>query len=125
MYSVAFTFEAGTYDARFHELNARIDAAARATPGYLGVESWRSADGARANATYYWQSLEALRAFSDHPDHLAAKRDYRRWYRGYHIVIAEIVRSYGDGNLPHIGADERAARRAPLEPAAPTPEPGP
>ena len=96
MYSVAFTFEAGTYDARFHELNARIDAAARATPGYLGVESWRSADGARANATYYWQSLEALRAFSDHPDHLAAKRDYRRWYRGYHIVIAKIVRSYGD-----------------------------
>jgi hypothetical protein len=79
----------------------------------------------RANATYYWQSLEALRAFSGHPDHLAAKRDYRRWYRGYHIVIAEIVRSYGDGNLAHIVADERAAGRAPLEPATPTPEPGP
>jgi len=29
MYSSAFIFEPGTYDARFHELNALIDAAAR------------------------------------------------------------------------------------------------
>ncbi len=99
MYSASFTFEPGIYDARFHELNALIDAAARATAGYIGVESWRSVDGTRANATYYWRSLEALREFSSHPSHVEAKRQYQRWYRGYHIVIAEVVRSYGDGNL--------------------------
>lgn len=121
MYSAAFTFEPGTYDARFHALNARIDAAARATPGYLGTESWRSADGARARATYYWQSLEALHTFSRHPDHVAAKRDSRRWYRGYHIVIAQIVRAYGDGNLAHVVADERCAATV----MTPDPEPGP
>ena len=39
MYSVDFLFEPGDYDERFHALNAAIEAAAQATPGYLGVES--------------------------------------------------------------------------------------
>jgi heme-degrading monooxygenase HmoA len=112
MYSVSFIFEPGDYDARFHELNALIDAAAQATPGYLGVESWRSADGRRANATYYWDSLDTLREFSAHPRHVEAKRQYRKWYRGYHIVIAEIVRSYGDG-LDHVTPNARPLRVAP------------
>ena len=110
MYSAAFIFEPGTYDARIHELNALIDAAARATPGYLGTESWRSPDGSRANATYYWESLEALREFSTHPKHVEAKREYQRWYRGYHIVISEIVKSYGDGALAHYTPNTRVAR---------------
>lgn len=114
MYSASFIFEPGTYDARFHELNALIDTAARATDGYIGVESWWSEDGTRANATYYWRSLEALREFSSHPIHIEAKRQYRRWYRGYHIVIAEVVRSYGDGRLSiaHFTPSERRDRSA-------------
>ena len=112
MYSAAFIFEPGTYDARFHELNALIGAAAQATPGYLGAESWRSPDGSRANATYYWESLEALREFSTHPKHVDAKREYQRWYRGYHIVISEVVKSYGDGVFAHFTPDTRAAGRS-------------
>jgi len=108
MFSAAFIFEPGTYDARFHELNALIGAAARATPGYLGVESWRSPDGSRANATYYWESLEALRQFSQHPHHLEAKREYQRWYLGYHIVISEVIRAYGDGSFAHITSSLQA-----------------
>ena len=109
MYSVSFTFEPHGYDARFQELNALIDAAARATSGYVGSESWRSPDSARANATYYWESLEALREFSAHPAHIEAKREYRNWYRGYHIVIAEVIRSYGDGAIGHFTQNQRVA----------------
>ena len=111
MYSVSFIFEPGDYDARFHALNARIDAAARANAGFLGAESWRSPDGRRANATYYWTSLEALRAFSAHPQHVEAKREYARWYRGYRILIAEIVRSYGDGALAHVTPNDRSCNQ--------------
>src|SRR5258706_6397759 len=112
MYTASFIFEPGDYDARFHELNALIGAAARATPGYLGVESWRSPDGSRANATYYWDSLEALRKFSTHAQHVEAKREYQRWYRGYHIVIAEVIRSYGDGAVAHVTPNSRTTGAA-------------
>ena len=107
MYSAAFIFEPGEYDARFHDLNALIDRAARATDGYLGSESWRSADGNARNATYYWESLDALKQFSIHPDHIEAKRQYSRWYAGYHVVVSEVLRSYGDGVLAHITPNER------------------
>lgn len=110
MYSVSFIFEPGSCDARFHELNAAVDAVARATPGYIGAESWRSPDGTRANAVYYFDSLDALRAFSMHPRHAEAKREYRRWYRGYQVVVAQVVCSYGDGGFHHFTPNERGQR---------------
>jgi heme-degrading monooxygenase HmoA len=108
MYSASFIFEPGTYDDKFHELDALIEAAANATVGYLGFESWKSPDGLKSNAIYYWQTLESLKEFASHPKHLEAQRQYKRWYKGFHIVIAEVIRSYGDGALSHITPNERA-----------------
>ncbi len=102
MFSAAFIYQPGEYDAEFHRLNNIIQAAAEAMPGYLGVESWQSDDGTLKNATYYWSDLSALKEFSMHPSHLEAKRNYSRWYLGYHIVISEVIRSYGDGAFAHI-----------------------
>ena len=107
MYSAAFIFKPGTYDDEFHRLNALIDEAARNTEGYIGAETWRSADGKFFNATYYWESLEALHSFSRNPDHLEAKKQYSNWYDGYHIVVSEVVRSYGDGTIPHLTPNDR------------------
>jgi heme-degrading monooxygenase HmoA len=107
MYSAAFIFRPGTYDDEFHRLNGLIDAAANATEGYLGSESWQSADGATINATYYWASLEALQTFSRNPHHLEAKKQYDRWYDAYHIVISEVLKSYGDDALDHITPNDR------------------
>jgi len=115
MYCAAFIFEPGIYDERFHALDALIEEAAQATPGYLGAETWRSPDGTRSNATYFWDNQEALRAFSAHPKHLEAKRQYTQWYKGFHIVISQVLRSYGDGAIAHITPNERA--RAPGLPA--------
>jgi heme-degrading monooxygenase HmoA len=101
MFSAAFIWEPGTYDAEFNELNALIEAAAASIPGFLGVENWRSDDGARHNATYYWNSLESLKALSVHPKHLEAKRKYAQWYKGYHVVISQVVKAYGDKAFAH------------------------
>jgi heme-degrading monooxygenase HmoA len=108
MFSASFIWEPGVYDAEFHRLNKLIDEVARSMPGFLGVDSWQTTDGTRKNAIYYWDSLETLRKFSMHPAHLEAKRQYSRWYKGYHIVISEVVRSYGDGAFPHITPNQRA-----------------
>ena len=102
MYSAAFIFRPGQYDAEFHRLNDLIDQAALATPGYIGAETWRSDDGSTLNATYYWDTLDSLRAFSRHKHHLEAKQQYSRWYDGYHIVVSEILRSYGDAGITHL-----------------------
>ncbi|MDZ4348712.1 MAG: DUF4188 domain-containing protein [Xanthomonadaceae bacterium] len=107
MFTAAFIWEPGVYDADFDRLNGLIDATARALPGYLGVEVWQNADASRKVATYYWDSLEALRAFSTDPVHQEAKRQYARWYRGYHVVVSEVLRAYGDGAFEHITGHHR------------------
>ena len=111
MYSAAFIFEPGDYDDEFHELNARIDEVAASLPGFMGSETWLSADGKRRNAVYYWDSLDALQAFSRDPDHLQAKRQYSKWYAGYHVIIAEVLKTYGDGGIDHITPDTRKGQR--------------
>lgn len=107
MYCASFIWEPGSYDSEFHRLNDMIDQIAQALPGFLGVESWQSADGSRKCANYYWSDLEALKEFSTHPTHQEAKRQYSRWYNGYHIVVSEVMRSYGDGSLLHITPNGR------------------
>lgn len=107
MYSAAFMYEPGNYDAEFHRLSALIDEVARSLPGFLGVESWQSPDGKKNNATYYWASLEDLKSFSSHPQHLEAKRQYQRWYGSFHIVISQVIRSYGDGGFSTLTPNER------------------
>jgi heme-degrading monooxygenase HmoA len=104
MYSVAFMWEPGTYDTEFETLDAIIESIAVSIPGYKGVDLWRSDDGKRRNTTYYWDNLESLKILSNHPTHLEAKRRYAQWYNGYHVVISQVIRSYGDQSFPHITA---------------------
>jgi len=109
MYIAAFIYKPGQADETFRRLSAIIDDVAAGIPGFAGAESWRSPDGQLANATYYWRDLDSLQAFASHPRHLAAKRQYRRWYEGYHVVVSRVERAYGDGTLPHPVPDSRQA----------------
>jgi heme-degrading monooxygenase HmoA len=101
MFTSTFTFAKRVFDDEFHALDERIAAMARATPGYLGEESWENPTTGLIANVYYWDSMDALQSLMKHPDHLAAKRQQARWLQGYHVVIAEVVGSYGDGNIAH------------------------
>jgi heme-degrading monooxygenase HmoA len=107
MYIAQFIFTPGTYDEEFHRLNDLIDEVARGLPGFVGAESWVSSDGTKRNAAYYWSNLEDLKTFSRDPRHLEAKRQYKRWYEGFQIVISQVLQSYGDGGLAHLTPNER------------------
>ncbi len=102
MFQISFLFRPGEYDDDFYRLDAEIQAAALEHDDYIGQESWVSPDGTTRNAVYYWRTLTGLREFADVASHRAAKDQYRRWYDGYHIVVAEIRETYGDGRLPHV-----------------------
>ncbi len=101
MFTSTFTFAKGQYDDAFHALDAVIAGVARAIPGYLGEEAWENAETGLISNVYYWDSMEALQALMQHPEHIRAKQLQARWLRGYQVVIAQVVRTYGDRGIPH------------------------
>lgn len=101
MYTSTFTFAKRTYDDEFHALHERIAQMARTLPGYLGEECWENPATGLISNVYYWDSLEALRQLVEHPTHGLAKQQQGRWLNGYQVVIAQVLRAYGDGGIPH------------------------
>lgn len=101
MFTSTFTFAKGDYDADFFALDERIAEIARAIPGYRGEEAWENATTGLISNVYYWDSMEALQQLMSHPAHREAKAAQARWLKGYQVVIAEVLRSYGDGGIDH------------------------
>jgi heme-degrading monooxygenase HmoA len=100
MYIATFFWKPGTYDEEFNELNTIIQAAAKKSPGYIGVEEWVSDTGKQRSATYYWETIDGINALACDPSHLVAKQKYAKWYDGYHVVISEVIKSYCDAAFP-------------------------
>jgi heme-degrading monooxygenase HmoA len=101
MLSATFIFKPDTYDEEFQRLDAIIMDVALATPGYIGAERWWSEDRTERSVVYYFESQEALRAFSLDETHLEAKRQSKRWYEAYRVVISEVISSHADGHMEH------------------------
>lgn len=55
--------------------------------------------------------MEALQALMQHPAHLQAKQAQSRWLKGYQVVIAQVLGSYGDGRIAHPLADHNGPGR--------------
>lgn len=108
MISSSFIFTEKTLDDEFFRLDDLIRQAAEDTDGFLGKEHWEDADATMRNTIYYWRDETALRAFSNHPTHQEAKRQYDKWYGGFHVVISKVLKSYGDGAFPHFTPNRRA-----------------
>jgi heme-degrading monooxygenase HmoA len=100
MYSSTFVFAKKQFDDKFHRLDHAIADVAKSIPGYLGEETWENANGLVSNV-YYWETLEALQALVQHPAHLEAKAAQSNWLDGYQVVIAQVLRTYGDQKISH------------------------
>ena len=101
MISATFIFDKKQFDEEFYLLDQEIAEIAKNSTGYLGEESWESAETGRIANVYYWQSMEALQALMQHPKHIEAKAKQAKWLSGYQIVIAEVLRAYGDNTFAH------------------------
>lgn len=99
MYSSTFIFATKHFDEAFHRLDEEIAAMAKRIPGYLGEESWENKATGLISNVYYWSSLEALRSLVDNPKHREAKALQGNWLAGYRVIIAEVIRTYGDDKL--------------------------
>ena len=101
MYSATFIFDKKQYDEEFYTLDQIIAQAAKESDGYIGEESWENAKTGRACNVYYWRDLQSLQNLMNHPKHLEAKAKQANWLNGYQIIIAEVIRAYGDGSIAH------------------------
>lgn len=81
-------------DAGYAEAAARMDALAAVQPGYRGVDRARDADGVGITVSYWVDEAAAL-AWRAQAEHAAIRETGRaRWYRHYHVVVAEVRRDY-------------------------------
>jgi heme-degrading monooxygenase HmoA len=101
MYSATFIFDKKQYDEEFYILDQIIAQAAKESDGYIGEESWENAETGRVCNVYYWRDLQSLQNLMNHPKHLEAKAKQANWLNGYQIIIAEVIRAYGDGSIAH------------------------
>ena len=99
IYTSTFTFAMGEVGDEFHTLDKIIADAAKSIPGYLGDEAWENPSTGLISNVYYWDSLDALQQLVQHPDHQHAKQRQAEWLAGYQVVIAQVLRTYGDARL--------------------------
>ena len=80
--------------AAYEVLNAQMYEVVQKMPGFLGVSGYASADGDEVGMVRF-ESLEALRAWREHPEHVATQaRGKSEFYASYHIEVCEVVRAY-------------------------------
>lgn len=101
MISATFLFTKKQYDAEFHRLDAMIEAGVAVHPEFRGKDSWENRDKGLLGVVYYFDTKAGLEALRSIPAHREAKAHYTKWYGGYHVVISEVLESYGDGTIDH------------------------
>lgn len=99
-YAVIFSARRTDGDHDYGVTAARMGELAAARPGYLGIESARSADGFGITVSY-WESEEAIAGWKAEMEHLAAQeRGIAEWYSYYELRVARVERSYPMGGSP-------------------------
>jgi heme-degrading monooxygenase HmoA len=89
-YAVIFTSVRTDRDGGYAETGARMLELARSMPGFLGVDSAREEVGITVS---YWESMDAIRAWREHPEHRAAQaRGRREWYASFTTRVCKVER---------------------------------
>ncbi len=89
-YAVIFTSTRTLVDDGYAETASRMVQLAETMPGFIGVESAREEVGITVS---YWKSLDAIKAWQQHPEHMEAQRHGRKkWYETFTTRICLVER---------------------------------
>jgi len=73
----------------YYALAERMGEIAKSMPGFISWKGYFSEDGERVSI-HEWESAEQLRAWREHPEHLAAQERGRRdFYEEYTLYVCE------------------------------------
>lgn len=91
-YAVIFTSVRTETDEGYSAMAKQMEELARQQPGFLGMESARNEVGITVS---YWKTLEDIRNWKTHMDHLKAQKlGKEKWYKAYKTRIAKVERDY-------------------------------
>jgi heme-degrading monooxygenase HmoA len=95
-YAVVFTSLRTAEDPEgYARAAAEMERLAARQPGYLGIESTRSPEGAGITVSY-WKSIDAIRSWKNVAEHRVVQQAGREvWYLCYRIRVSRVERDYG------------------------------
>lgn len=81
-------------EQEIEQLGARMYELASRMPGFVSYREYQAADG-EGVAIVEFESLEAVKAWREHPEHLAAQAAGRdRLFSSYRIQVCTVERDY-------------------------------
>ena len=90
-YAVIFTSFRTEGDNGYTEAATQILEIARRQPGFLGYEAARQEMGISVS---YWESLDAIRAWKEHPEHRKVQAREAEWYSESRVRVCKVERDY-------------------------------
>ncbi|MBA4198059.1 MAG: antibiotic biosynthesis monooxygenase [Chitinophaga sp.] len=92
-YAVIFTSVKENDLEGYNEMADKMEALAKQQPGFLGMES---ASKGISITVSYWESLDAIKLWKQHAEHIIAQQYGReKWYEQYKTRICLVERDYG------------------------------
>ncbi len=96
-YAVIFTSTQKEDIEGYAEMANKMEALAKTQDGFLGMDSARNEVGITVS---YWESLEAIKNWKQHTEHLVAQQKGRQdWYSWYNVKICKVEREYEFGEI--------------------------
>ncbi|WP_166959536.1 antibiotic biosynthesis monooxygenase family protein [Yeosuana marina] len=91
-YAVIFTSTQNENIKGYSDMANVMEELAKQQPGFIGLDSARNDVGITVS---YWESLEAIKNWKQHTDHLVAQQKGRQdWYSWYNVRICKVEREY-------------------------------
>jgi len=91
-YAVIFTSTLNEQFDGYSEMAKKMEDLAKNQPEFLGIDSARNEVGITIS---YWDSLEAIKNWKQHSEHIQAQLKGRdQWYSWYHVRICKVEREY-------------------------------
>ena len=90
-YKVIFTAELADNVVGYAEMAQRMNVLVEKQPGYMGRSD--RMEGKQEITISYWQDLDSIKAWKQHPEHQAAQALGRStWYKDYTVEIVKVQR---------------------------------
>jgi len=91
-YAVIFTSTVTKNTEGYSEMAQKMEDLAKTQSGFLGIDSAREDVGITVS---YWKSIDAIKTWKKHSEHLIAQQKGRnQWYSWYNTRICKVESEY-------------------------------